>query len=178
MADDDRARRRRLRRQPLQPGRPADPVAGQPADLAAEIRRRGRSRVVVVRLDPDHPRLLGGAKADREDRAERDRHLPEDLADVPLADDALDPVRELDRLDLALEQAEERALAALRRRVLARQEADVGGGAGEPLALGELESREDRDRSNVVRSDHQRQRYSPDGADARGAGHSSSARCT
>ena len=92
MADDDRARRRRLRREPLQPGRTADPVAGQPADLPAEIRRRGRGRVVVVGLDPDHPRLLGRAKSDREDRAERDRHLPEDLADLPLADDPFDPV--------------------------------------------------------------------------------------
>ena len=78
-------------------------------------------------------------------RAERDRHLAEDVPRAALADDALDPVDELDRLDAALEHGEERALAALVRRVLARHEADVGRGAGEPLTLGSAESREDRD---------------------------------
>ena len=123
--------------------------------------------MVVVGLDPDHPRLLGRAESDREDRTECDRHLPEDLPDLPLADDPLDPVGELDRLDPALEQAEERALTALRRRVLAREQADVGRGAGEPLALRDVESRKDGDRRDVVCSDHQRQRYSPGAAAAR-----------
>ena len=48
------------------------------------------------------------------------------------------------------------------------EQADVGGGAGEPLALGDVESREDGDRRDVVRSDHQRQRYSPDAASRTG----------
>ena len=68
--------------------------------------------------------------------AERDRHLPEDVARLPPADDALDPVDELDRLDAALEHREQRPLVALVHRVLAGREADVGRGAGEPLALG------------------------------------------
>ena len=110
-------------REALQPARPADPVARQLPDLLADVRRRGRDGVVVVRLDPHHARRLGRAKPDREDRAERDRHLAEDVAGLPLADDALDPVDELDRLDAALEHGEERALArprALRTRPAAR----------------------------------------------------------
>ena len=62
---------------------------------------------------------------------------PKTSPGVPLSDDALDPVDELDRLDPAFEQGEERALAAFRRRVLAGHEADVGGGARELLPLGE-----------------------------------------
>ena len=77
---------------------------------------------------------LRGAEADGEDRAEHDRDLAEDLAGIAHADDALDAVGLLDRLDAALEDGEQRTLAALRRGVLARGEADVGGGPREPLA--------------------------------------------
>ena len=52
-----------------------------------------------------------------------------------LADDARDPVDELDRLDAALEDGEERALVALVHRVLAGDEPDVRRGPREPLAL-------------------------------------------
>ena len=72
-----------------------------------------------------------------------------------LADDALDPVDKLDRLDAALEHGEERALVALVRGVLARHEADVGRRAGKPLALGSAESREDRDSGDLVRRHHE-----------------------
>ena len=58
-----------------------------------------------------------------------------------LADDALDPVDDLDRLDPALEDGEERALVPLVGRVLARREPDVGRGPGEPLAARRVEAR-------------------------------------
>ena len=135
MPDDDRARRRRVGGDALQAARAAHPVRRELADLLRDVGRRGGDGVVVVRLDAHHPRRLGGAEADREDGAERDRHLAEDVAGVALADHALDPVDELDRLDAALEHGEERALVALVRRVLARDEADVGRRAREPLAL-------------------------------------------
>ena len=154
MPDHDRPRRRRLGRDALQPARSADPVARQPADLLADVRRHGRDRVVVVRLDPHDARLLRRAEPDREHRPERDRHLAEDVPRAALADDALDPVDELDRLDATLEHGEERALAALVRRVLARHEADVGRGPGKPLAVGRLESREDRDPADLLRRHH------------------------
>ena len=81
-------------------------------------------------------RCLGGAKSDREDRPERDRHLAEDIAGTPLADDALDALVAPDRLDTAFEHGEQRTLAALVRCVLARRECDVGRRPREPLALG------------------------------------------
>ena len=110
--------------------------------------------MVVVRLDPHDARRLGRPEADREDRPEHDRHLAEDVAGLPLADDALDPVDELDRLDPTLEHGEERPLVALVRRVLARHEADVAAARAEPLALGRLEAREDREPPDLLRGDH------------------------
>ena len=70
------------------------------------------------------------------------------------------PSVELDRLDATVEQGEERALAALGRRELAGQEADVGRRAGEPLALGRAERGEDRDSGDLLGGHHDRQRYS------------------
>jgi hypothetical protein len=93
-------------------------------------------------------------------RTTRDRHLAEHVPGAPLADDALDPVDELDRLDVPFEQPEERALAALVNRVLARREADVGRRAREPLALVGAEGRKDRHAGNLVGRHHERQRNS------------------
>ena len=83
---------------------------------------------------------------------------------LALADDPLDPVDELDRLDAALEHGEERALAALVRRVLARHEADVGRRPGKPLAVApRREPRRPRPRRS-------RRRSPPDGTPAAGRG--------
>ena len=103
-------------------GPPIRSAASLPTSLR-DVGRHGRDGVVVVRLDPHDARRLRRAEADREHRPERDRHLAEDVARLALADDALDPVDELDRLDAALEHGEERPLVALVRRVLARREA-------------------------------------------------------
>ena len=84
--DDDRARRRRLGGDALQPARSAHPVGREPADLLGDVGRHGRDRVVVVRLDPHDARRLRRAEADREHRPEHDRHLAEDVARVALAD--------------------------------------------------------------------------------------------
>ena len=97
-------------------------AARRPTSLATSG-ATAATRVVVVGLDPQDPRRLGRAEADREDRPERDRHLAEDVARAALADDALDPVDELDRLDAPVEHREERALGARVRRVLARRRA-------------------------------------------------------
>ena len=96
----------------------------------------------------------GGAEADREHGAERDRHLAEGVPRVPLADDALDPVDELDRLDPALQHGEQRALGALVRRVLARHEGDVRGQPRELLDLRGREPREERDLADLFRGHH------------------------
>ena len=125
MPDHDRARGRRLCRDPLQPARAAHPVRRQLADLLCHVRHHGRDGVVVASLDPHDARRLRCPEPHREHRPEHDRHLSEDIARVTLAEDALDPVDEPDRLDATLEHGEQRALSALVRRVLARHEADI-----------------------------------------------------
>jgi hypothetical protein len=88
-------------------------------------------------------------------------HLPDDVAGVPLADDALDPVDELDRLDATLEHGEQRPLAAFVHGVLAGDEADVGRHPGELHELLRLERCEQRDRADLLRRHHEgnRTRY-------------------
>ena len=110
--------------------------------------------MVVVRLDAQDTRLLGGAEADREERPERDRHLAEEVADLALADYARDAVDELDRLDLAVEHREERAIGTLVGGVLARSERDVRRRAREPLPIRVGEPGEDRDRPDLLPRDH------------------------
>jgi hypothetical protein len=126
LSDDDRAWRRRLCGEALEAAEPAHPVRREAADFLGELRRRRRYRVVVVRIDPHDARRLGSAEADGEHRAESDRHLAEDLAGMADADRPGDAVDMLDRLDLAGEHREQRALAALVGGVLAGSELDVG----------------------------------------------------
>ena len=131
----------------MQPTRTAHPVGRQPADFLGDVGHHGREGVVVMGLDAHDARLLGRAEPDRENRPECEWHLAEDVPGMAFADDALDPVDELDRFDATLEHGEERALGALVRRVLARHERDIGGDPGKPLAAIGVESRKDRDRS-------------------------------
>ena len=62
MPDQDRARRRRLGGEALQPRCSARSGGGEPADLPPDVRRRGCNGVVVVRLEPHDARGLRGAK--------------------------------------------------------------------------------------------------------------------
>ena len=154
LADDDRARRRRLRGEALEAAQPAHPVRGKAPDLPRDVRCRRRERVVVVRVDPHDARRLGGAEADGEHGAQRDRDLAEDLAGMADADRPRDPVDVLDRLDLAGEHREQRALAALVGGVLAGSEADVRRHARQLLALRGIQAREERDLRDFLRCDH------------------------
>jgi len=88
-----------------------------------------------VRLDPHDARLRRRSESDREHRPESHRHLSENVTRTALADNALDPSDELDRLDATIDDREERALVALVHRVLARHETDVDRHAGEPVAV-------------------------------------------
>jgi hypothetical protein len=81
-------------------------------------------------------------------------HLAEDLAGVALADDPLDPVGRLDRLDAPLHDREDRPLVPLLGGVFAGAEIDVGGRPGEPLAVGGGERREGCDLADLLRGDH------------------------
>src|SRR5438876_9903196 len=117
--------------------------------------------MVVVRLDPHHTRLLRRPESDREHRPERHRHLPENVPRAAVADNALEPIDELDRLDPTLENSEERALVALMHGVLARHQTDVRCYAGETVAVHRVEGREDRDPTDLVRRHHGSRSLSP-----------------
>jgi hypothetical protein len=110
--------------------------------------------MVVLRLDSHHARPLGRPKAGGEGRAERDRHLAEDVAREALAHDSLDPVDDLHGLDPTFQHREQRPLGALVGRVLARQEADVGRRPGQPLAIRQAQSLEDFYSTDLVRRHH------------------------
>ncbi len=73
---------------------------------------------------------------------------------MALADDALDAVDEPDRLDAAVEHAEERTLVAFVHGVVACDEPDVGGNTAQAVTIGRLESREDRDLTDLVGRHH------------------------
>jgi hypothetical protein len=75
---------------------------------------------------------------------------------VTLTDDAFDPVDELDRLDASLEHGEQRALFALMRRELTRHQGDIRRRPRKPLALSLVESRKDRDPTDLLRRHHVR----------------------
>ena len=156
VADDDRARPRRLRRKTLEAAGAAHPVRGEAPHLERDIRRNRCHRVVVPRLDPHHSRLLRRPEPDGKHGAERDRDLAEDVAGVSLPDDRLDPVFDLDGLDAALEQREERALVAGIRGVLAGWEGDVGRRARQALLVRGIEAGKDRDPRDLVGGHHAR----------------------
>jgi hypothetical protein len=149
-SEHDRARRRRLGGDALQPPRSREPVARKPCDLLRDAGRDRRDCVVVVRLDSHHSRRLGSAEPDRIRRAERDRNLADDVAGASLADEALDAVDDLDHVDVPVEKPDQRRVVALVRGVLTRCKADVGRGTGEALARRRLEVGEDLDSANVV----------------------------
>ena len=156
VAENDGARRRRRGREAGEACGAADAVRREAADLGRDLGRDRGDAVVVVRLDPEDAGDLGRAEPDREDGAESDRDLPEHVAGAPVADDALDPVHELDRLDPPGEEPEERALGGGVRRILARLERDVRGDAREPFALLEREVGEDRDGADLLGRHHRR----------------------
>ena len=88
--------------------------------------------------------------------SEGDRHLPEDVARLPLADHALLSVDVPDGLDPTLEQSEQRALAALVHGVLAGAEADVSRDPTQPLEILRPERLEDGDRGELCGRHHAR----------------------
>ena len=135
VAHDEHPRRRRRRGDALQAVRPADALGGQPADLPRHIRRRRGDRVVVARLDAQQARALRRAKAHREDRPQRDRHLAEDVAGASLADDAVHAVDRLDRLDATFQQSEQRPLVALVGGELTGHQVEVGRRLRQSLAV-------------------------------------------
>ena len=137
-----------------EPARAAHPVRRKLADLLCHIRHHSGDGVVVASLDPHDTRVLRCPEPHREHRPEHDRHLSEDIARLTLAEDALDPVDQPDRLDATFEHGEQRALSALVRCVLARHEPDIRRHSGKPLALGQVETRKERDTTDLLGRHH------------------------
>src|SRR4029078_946063 len=86
VAENDCSRTLGRGREALESAGAADAVCSQPADLLGDRRRRRGEGVIVVRLDPHHPRRLDGAEVDREDGAESDRYLAEEISRVANSD--------------------------------------------------------------------------------------------
>ena len=112
-------------------------------------------RVVILRLDPHDPGRLRSAKPDREHRPKRDRNLAEDIAGTSLADDAVDSINDLYRLNSAVKQSEQRPFFALVGGVFARHQTDVGCHARKPLARRPVEVGEKPNATNIVSAQHE-----------------------
>ena len=152
VADHDRARRRRLGGDALQPARRRR--CGRRRACRPPSRRRARP-----------PRARGSRAARSAARATAraarnptGKTVPSAIGTSPKRSPASRSpttrsiaVDELDRLDRAVEHREERALAALVRGVLAGRERDVGRSAREPLAVGLGRGRR-RSRSTAISS--------------------------
>ena len=131
-----------------------DPLARQRAHLLRHFLRCGRERVVFLKLDAHDARWLRRAISGGKRRAKRDRHLAEDDAGNAPAERALDPVDDLDDLDLAGKNGKERGLGALVSGELPGSEMEVGASAGETLPIGSRKGRKQRDRRNVLNGQH------------------------
>ena len=155
MAEDDRPERSGCRRTGLQALRPSEPVGREEGDLLSDLRRGGGECLVVVQLEPEHARGLRGAEPAGVQHSERDRHLPEDVTRLPLADHALDAVDDPEHVEPALEDAEQRPRVTLVHGELAGNESDVRHHPGEPVAFGRLEVREHRDAADLLCRHHE-----------------------
>src|SRR3954468_24554450 len=159
MTKHERARRGRVGRDPAEAVCAAHPVGREPPDLPPDIGLDGRDGVVVLRVDAHDARPLSGAEVHREDRAEHDRYLSEDVPDVALTEHALNAVDGSGRFDATLEYGEQRAILTLVCGVLARHETDVCSRARKSFTRRFAEAREDANRPDLIRRHHVRPAY-------------------
>ena len=145
----DRARRRPVGCEALKAARSRDPLTRQRAHGCCDAWCDCGDRVILVRLDSHNPRRLGGPKPDRELRPEGDRDLAEDVARLALADNAVDAVDRLHRLDSSLEEPEEGAVVTLACGVFALYKAEIRSGPSNLLAVERLQVREHADPPDI-----------------------------
>ena len=155
MAKDDRSDRGGCGRSCLQTLGSPESVQRQQAHPFRNFRRSGSERVVVLQLDPKHARRLRCAESTRVEHAEGDRHLTEDVAGPPLADNTLHAVDAPDHFEPTLEDAEQCPSVTLVHSGLAGNERDVRHCPGEPVAFGRLEVREHCDPTDLLRRHHE-----------------------
>src|SRR5262249_26969100 len=131
-----------------------EPVERRGTDTLRYLRCCGGERLVIVELDPEHPSLLCRSEPGGMEHSEGDRHLPEDVAGLALADDALDAVGSPQPLDSARQDAEQRPSVTLVDGELAGNERDVRRRPGKPVAFGRLEVREHSEPTDLLRCHH------------------------
>ena len=134
----------------------ADPVPRQLAELDPNLGRGGDDGVIIGGGDPHQPGRIRRAEAERERGTQRDRHLADQVAGLPAADDPLDPVDERDGLQPAIEHRKQRALFACVDHELPGVWAEIGRDPGEAVALRLGHALEDRDSADLVGRQHAR----------------------
>ena len=90
--------------------------------------------------------------------SERDRHLPEDVTRLPLADHAFHAVDTPQHLDPTRQDAEQRPSITLVYSELAGNERDVRHHTCKPVELARLEVREHREPPDLLRRHHELRR--------------------
>ncbi len=124
------------------------------ADRCGDLGGHGGERVEHLDGQLQHARRLDGPHAGGQRRAERHRDLASELPREPDADHLLDPVHELRQLGLPLDYDRQKPALALVGHVLPGDEVDVLDSAGKVLKLILREPREERNRGQLIDSDH------------------------
>ena len=114
----------------------------------------GGERVEHLDGQLQHARRLDGPHAGGQRRTERHRDLASELAWEPDADHLLDAVHQLRQLGLSLDHDRQEPAFALVGHVLPGDEVDVLNGAGKVLQLFLPERREERNRGQLIDSEH------------------------
>ena len=124
------------------------------ADRCGDLGGHGGERVEHLDGHLQHARRLDGPHAGGQRRTERHRDLASELPWEPDADHLLDAVHELRQLGLPLDHDRQEPAFALVGHVLPGDEVDVLDGAGKVLQLILRKRREERNRGQLIDSDH------------------------
>ena len=123
-------------------------------DRCGDLGGHGGERVEHLDGHLQHARRLDGPHAGGQRRTERHRDLASELPWEPDADHLLDVVHQLRQLGLPLDHDRQEPAFALVGHVLPGDEVDVLNGAGKVLQLFLRERREERNRGQLIDSEH------------------------
>jgi hypothetical protein len=123
-------------------------------DRLRYLRASGRQRVVLPRIDTQHPRRLRGPRPAQERRPERDWHFAVEFAGVSLAQDSGQAVDQPHDLELARKDDVQRALVAFVHGIVTRFQVNVGRGACQRFEVGNRHARQQGDLCKFVGCQH------------------------